>query len=307
MTRSEARGRARARGAGGLVGRTVPLRCDPRLDTQTEIRPIEIERSGDSKSLRRAVRGLAVFVAANLTTMPGALAGPPAIGPKAEGTPRQNEVRSNGVARRLVVAWNDLVDGSGVLRAMSTRPPWTFETPALEIGPESVLRSAGGQVYVVSRSEGTVAVVAPDAWTTLQVYPLGEGSEPQDIAVVSPDRAYVTRRTATHLLRLELDTGACTDVVDLSLFADDDGVPDMGMMAVHEGRLFVQIRRVNLDAPGGVRPATLPRRGGCRHRAAGRCRSCDARRAGDRAAGHRSEGQDASHPADAAIVPQRQR
>lgn len=172
--------------------------------------------------------------------------------------PKQKGAPFDGTARRLAVAWNDSINGSGVVRAMSTHSPWEFQTLPLETDPDSVLRSAGGRVYVVSRAQGTVAVVARDTWTMLQVYPLGEGSEPQDIAVVSAELAYVTRRSATHLLRLELDTGASTEVVDLSLFADGDGVPDMGMMAVHEGRLFVQIRRVNLSEPGGfVLPAYL--------------------------------------------------
>jgi hypothetical protein len=46
--------------------------------------------------------------------------------------------------------------------------------------------------------------------------------------------------------------------VDLSIFADDDGVPDMGTMTVHEGRLFVQLLRIDLDSPSGfVPPAYL--------------------------------------------------
>lgn len=174
-----------------------------------------------------------------------------------QGEPGDYARRMDDTARRLGVAWTDSTNGSGLVRAMSVLSPWEFATPMLESGPESILRSAEGRVYVVSRTEGTIAVINPDTWTTLHVHSLGVGSEPADIAVVSSELAYVTRRTATHLARLNLLTGDLNDVVDLSPFADADGVPDMNMMAVHEGRLFVQIRRVDLINMQFVPPAYL--------------------------------------------------
>jgi hypothetical protein len=88
----------------------------------------------------------------------------------------------------------------------------------------------------------------------VRVFELGAESEPEDIAVASPTAAWITLRRATSLLRLDLRTGATAEVVDLSPFADGDGIPDLGAMIVHEGRLFVQIRRMNEDAPGGLAP-----------------------------------------------------
>ena len=41
-----------------------------------------------------------------------------------------------------------------------------------------------------------------------RVYAAGAQSQPLDIAVVSPETAYVTTRSSTQLLRLNLDTGA---------------------------------------------------------------------------------------------------
>jgi hypothetical protein len=37
--------------------------------------------------------------------------------------------------------------------------------------------------------------------------------------------------------------------VNLAIFADNDGIPEQGTMAVHDGRLFIQIQRVNFDDP----------------------------------------------------------
>ncbi|MCH8242702.1 MAG: hypothetical protein IH897_08840, partial [Planctomycetes bacterium] len=140
---------------------------------------------------------------------------------------------------------------------MDTAAPWDFTTPPLEVGANSIARFAQGVLYVVSRSEDTITAIDPVSWSILQVYALAEGSEPLDIAVVDAQSAYVTRRLATHLLRLDLDTGATSEATDLSMFADADGVPDMGMMALHEGRLFVQIRRQNGDPGPLVPPAYL--------------------------------------------------
>ena len=84
---------------------------------------------------------------------------------------------------------------------------------------------------------------------------LGAASAPEDVAVVSPRRVYVTRRDATHLLRVDPTTGETEEVVDLGVLADADRIPDLGTMAIHRGRLFVQVRRTNFDAP---ELATLP-------------------------------------------------
>ncbi len=48
-----------------------------------------------------------------------------------------------------------------------------------------------------------------------------------------------------------------TEVVDLGVFADADGVPDMGMMAMHNGRLLVQIRRLANGDPFSFVPPAL--------------------------------------------------
>jgi hypothetical protein len=40
--------------------------------------------------------------------------------------------------------------------------------------------------------------------------------------------------------------------VDLGSFADADGNPDLGTMAMYGGRLFVQVRRLNSEAPAGM-------------------------------------------------------
>jgi hypothetical protein len=143
--------------------------------------------------------------------------------------------------RRVAVAWDDAsaVTG-GMLRGFSALPPWGFVTPPHSIGAGATVRYAAGRLFIASAAQGTLTTFDPDAWAPLQVYNLGPGSAPQDVAVANLQRAYATRQTASHLQRVNLDTGASTEVVDLRPLCGG-GEIQQRMMAIHEGRLFVQI------------------------------------------------------------------
>jgi len=157
----------------------------------------------------------------------------------------------------VVAAWTDGSTNEGRIRSFPAAAPWVFDTPALNVGANSTLRVASDRLYAVSKSDATVAVIDPTTWTVLRTLSVGAGREPVDIAVIAPDLAYVSCADGTHLLRFNPITGATTPVVDLSVFADPDGIPDLNMMAVHEGRLFVQLRRFDSSTFGFVPPAML--------------------------------------------------
>ena len=167
------------------------------------------------------------------------------------------EREASGAPSRVAVAWNDPGSGTGRLRAFVAEAPWSFATLELEIGGGATLRVAGGLLYVVSRTDGTVSVIDPQAWGIIDSFPVGAGCEPVDIAVIAPDHTYVSCANGTHLLRLDPTTGATAAVVDLSGFADSDGIPDMNMMALHEGHLFVQVQRWNAATFTLERPAMI--------------------------------------------------
>lgn len=163
---------------------------------------------------------------------------------------------AGGSPSRVVVAWTDQ-SNQGHLRSFPAAAPWEFDTPELNVGAGATLRYAGGLLYVVSRTDATVAVVDPADWTVLQTQSVGSGREPVDIAIVAPDLAYVSCADETHLLRFNPITGETTPIVDLSGFADPDGVPDLGMMTVHENRLFLQIQRRDSTNFGFVPPGMI--------------------------------------------------
>jgi len=78
----------------------------------------------------------------------------------------------------------------------------------------------------------------------------GNGSNPHDIAVLSPTKAYVTRYELTTLLVVTPSVGPTCDgfvldTVDLAQFADADGIPEMDQMAIVDGVLYVSLQQVN--------------------------------------------------------------
>lgn len=157
---------------------------------------------------------------------------------------------------RLAIAWNGA--SHGFVRIRSAEAPWSYEPNTATTNKDVVLRFAFGKLYAVSYSSGTVEVIDPVTMTVERTYSPGAMSRPLDIAVVSPQQAYVTREAATHLLRLDLVTGGTSEPIDFSFLADADGVPDLGTMLLFEGRLYVQVRRLNINEPEYfLRPAYL--------------------------------------------------
>lgn len=147
-------------------------------------------------------------------------------------------------APEVVAAWDD--DSGGHLRALSTRRPWKFTAPAVAIGKRSTLRMANGLVYAVSAIDGNIQVVDPRSWTVIRTYSLGTTSELRDIAAIDARRAYVARNPATHLLELDLATGATNDAVDLQTLTP--GSTAQNMMHVDGNRLLVQLQSPPLVA-----------------------------------------------------------
>lgn len=151
-------------------------------------------------------------------------------------------------ARAVAVAIDE--DGGGASVALiDVRRPWRTRTGTVPIGRDSVLRARGRMVYALSRRDGTLRVVDPHRGRTLHVVELGASSNAEDLEVVSPRRVYVTRRDASRLLRVDPTTGETREVTDLATFADADGIPDLGAMIAHRGRLYIQVRRVHPDGP----------------------------------------------------------
>jgi hypothetical protein len=138
-------------------------------------------------------------------------------------------------------------------------------TPAIAVGPDPVstdvvLREHDGVVYAINRfGADNVQVVDPAAGlATVLQFSTDPGSNPHDILVVTPHRAYVTRNQEASLLIVDPATDAPLGSIDLAALADGDGLPEMDQMALVGGDLFVTLQLLDQDnffipsGPGAV-------------------------------------------------------
>jgi len=138
---------------------------------------------------------------------------------------------------------------SGSCSSIDVLPMWGVETALASVHSDAIARVHDGLVYVVNRLYAdNIQVLDPaDGFSTVRQFSVGPGTNPKDIAFVSDTRAYVTRYETPWMLEVDPTTGAITDSIDLSVFADADGLPEPATMAVVGDRLFVGVQRIDRD------------------------------------------------------------
>ncbi|GAB4280379.1 MAG: hypothetical protein Kow0092_36030 [Deferrisomatales bacterium] len=107
----------------------------------------------------------------------------------------------------------------------------------------------GGKIYVINRmgfDNITVLASSDLAVPTIQ-FSTGNGTNPHSTALVNDTKAYVSLYGADYLLVVNPATGEELGRVDLSGFADADGVPEASPMVIVDGKLFVALQRLNRD------------------------------------------------------------
>lgn len=187
---------------------------------------------------------LAVVVAATLTHGCGGGSGSGSVPPTPTPAPQ----------REAFVVVTDFVTGS--FATIDLDPPRAITTASTQrvVGSDAVARVFGDHVYVVNRlNDESIQVLDPsDDYATLSQCSTGSGSNPHDIAFVDEHKAYVTLNAETDLLIVNPSVGAdCAGFVlgriDLSVFADADGIPEMDLMAIIDDRLYVTIQHLDRD------------------------------------------------------------
>ncbi len=108
-------------------------------------------------------------------------------------------------------------------------------------------RYAFGRLYILGRYGcDNIQVLDPaNNYATLLQFSVGNGANPQDIVLVNPRRAYVSRLGSGDLWIVDPATGAHTGTVSLAAFADADGIPEMAAMTLVGARLFVSLQRLD--------------------------------------------------------------
>ncbi|MFH1278847.1 MAG: T9SS type A sorting domain-containing protein [Candidatus Eisenbacteria bacterium] len=148
---------------------------------------------------------------------------------------------------------------SGQCGRMNMETPWNVETGLEPVGSDPAVRSWRNRIYVINRLYAdAIQVIDPASdYETVLEFSVGAGSNPQDIAFATASKAYVTRYESVWLYEVDPGTGAIVDSVDLSSFADADGLPEMAQTALWGGRLFVQVQRIDRNTWTPVSPAYL--------------------------------------------------
>ena len=89
--------------------------------------------------------------------------------------------------------------------------PWTADVNVEGVGSDPKVRHALGRHYVINRFLGdNIQIIDPATFQTIRQFSTGAGTNPQDIAVVSDTKAYVTAYDGTDLLIVNPTTGAIT-------------------------------------------------------------------------------------------------
>jgi len=136
---------------------------------------------------------------------------------------------------------------------VSIAPPRTAHPCVEDVSSDPVARWAFGLIYVVNRfNADNIQILDPtNSFHTVREFSVGNGTNPQDIAVVSPTKAYVSLYNAPYLLVVNPSTGALTDSIPLGRFAGSDGIPDAARMWSYGGgsRIFVALQRLQDFAP----------------------------------------------------------
>ncbi len=131
------------------------------------------------------------------------------------------------------------------------------EVNLLGIHSDAVGHYHDGRVYVVNRlgQDNILVLDEMDLRTPLAQFSVGNGANPHDIEIVAPGKAYVSLYDRASLLIVDPRDGAELGQIDLSAFADADGLPEVSQIVRTGERLYLSCQRLDRDngwGPAGV-------------------------------------------------------
>ncbi|MBN1884379.1 MAG: hypothetical protein JW876_02495 [Candidatus Krumholzibacteriota bacterium] len=123
----------------------------------------------------------------------------------------------------------------------------TTDLDVASVHSDAISVRHGNLVYVVNRGGAdNVQVIDPENdWRTVRQFSVGNGLNPQDIAFFTATKAYVARYETNDLLVVDPADGSWLGTIDLSMFADADGLCEMNRLCIVGERLFVTIQRID--------------------------------------------------------------
>ena len=126
---------------------------------------------------------------------------------------------------------------------------WTTENSIGYVHSDAGAKYFKNKIYVINRlnSDNIEILNCSDLKKPILQFSTGPLTNPQHIAFISEKKAYITLYEETYLLVVNPSTGDEITQIDLSSYADDDGIPEMSPMVMLNGKLFVAIQRLDRD------------------------------------------------------------
>ena len=150
------------------------------------------------------------------------------------------------LANQAIITTTDYSSGSFSSLDLSTN---TATNDHLTIHSDAAVRTYRDKVYIINRlgQDNVLVLDQSDLKTPLTQYSTGNGSNPHDMAFVSEEKAYISRYEQTQLLIVNPVTGDLLGEVELSVFADADGLPEVSQLALYGNHLFAACQRLDRD------------------------------------------------------------
>ena len=125
----------------------------------------------------------------------------------------------------------------------------------LNLSSDAVTKTINHKIYVVNRyGQDNITVFSPNDFSKPIIqFSTGNGTNPHDIVLVNNDKAYVTLFEKGYLLVVNPNTGAELKRIDISFYADKDGIPEADQMVIVHNTVYVTLQK--LDRYNQYQPA----------------------------------------------------
>ncbi len=168
---------------------------------------------------------------------------------------------NNPVGGTAIVLGGSFTDPNGTLSVLPITPPRTPTVNVQTTHSDAVVRAFQGKLYVVNRlGADNIEVIDPaQAFKVTEQFSVGQGTNPQDIIVSAPHRAFVTLYqpadnksadlTVGDFLIVDPETGTILKTIDLTPFTADDGdrFARASQMVIVNDKIFIVVQDLPSD------------------------------------------------------------
>jgi len=116
-----------------------------------------------------------------------------------------------------------------------------------ELSSDAITKTIDEKIYVVNRmGQDNITIYSPQNFKKpLIQFSTGNGSNPHDIVLANSFKAYVSLFEKGYLLVVNPNTGTELKRIDISSFADSDGIPEADQMVLIDGILYVTLQKLD--------------------------------------------------------------